>query len=109
MLMAELKQKFSNIESAKVYHIATLLDPRYKKIGFQSILSCSRAIETVGSLVKEEVKVSKNLAIECDSRLAIKDQQSSNKDKNFWDFLDQAVQSSNQYNEMMKRVENQLN
>ncbi|XP_049308972.1 homeobox protein 2-like [Bactrocera dorsalis] len=55
--------------------------------------------KSMGSLVKEEVKVSKNLAIECDSRLAIGDQQSSNKDKNFCDFLDQAVQSSNQYND----------
>ncbi|CAG5090634.1 Protein of unknown function [Cotesia congregata] len=96
-LMAEIKQIFSNIESVKVYHIATLLDPRYKKVGFQSILNCSRAITSVSSLIREQVKVSQNLAVECDCQLAIDDQQTSDKKKNFWDFLDLEAQSSNHY------------
>ncbi|CAD6216230.1 GSCOCG00011302001-RA-CDS [Cotesia congregata] len=47
-LVTEIKQKFSNIESVKLYSIATLLDPRYKKIAFQSILNSARAVTTVG-------------------------------------------------------------
>lgn len=47
-LMTEIKQKFSNIESVKLYSIATLLDPRYKKLAFLNIINSARAVTTVG-------------------------------------------------------------
>ncbi|XP_046422338.1 uncharacterized protein LOC124180631 [Neodiprion fabricii] len=89
-LVAEIKQKFSNIESVKVYSIATLLDPRFKKIVFQNIQNPARAVTTVGEILKKEIKSSKTLAITCENNLT--DHQLSSGGNDLWDFLDDAVQ-----------------
>ncbi|XP_074114022.1 uncharacterized protein LOC141537088 [Cotesia typhae] len=89
-LMTEIEQKFSNIESVKLYSIATLLDSRYKKLAFLNIINSARAVTTVGEILKKEIKSSKTLAITCENNPT--DHQTSSGDNDLWGFLDDAVQ-----------------
>ncbi|XP_036340037.1 uncharacterized protein LOC118749349 [Rhagoletis pomonella] len=95
-LAAEIKQKFSNIELVKLYSIATLLDPRYKKLGCQSICNSSRAVVIAGEILKTEIQLSKS-TMECIGQQT-PDKQPSSSRQHFWDFLDKEVQLS-QYHE----------
>lgn len=47
-LITTLNAKFSNLENNKLFKIATLLDPRFKKNGFSNALAGSSAVHIVG-------------------------------------------------------------
>ena len=58
-LLALLKEKFANVEGVRWYAAATLLDPRFKKLGFtqddmRSPIRIAEAISFVGKYVYRE-------------------------------------------------------
>ncbi|XP_033212092.1 uncharacterized protein LOC117169704 [Belonocnema kinseyi] len=65
-LLTELEKRFGNLENLKLAAMATLLDPRFKKIPFWSALSVPVAVQEIGnnlSLGKEvkfKIKVESN-------------------------------------------------
>ncbi|XP_054089693.1 uncharacterized protein LOC128922611 [Zeugodacus cucurbitae] len=56
-MVQDIETKYGNIESVKLYACASLVDPRYKKFGFQSIRDSARAVTNVADLVKTERKL----------------------------------------------------
>lgn len=52
-MVQDIETKYGNIESVKLYACASLVDPRYKKFGFQSIRDSARAVTNVGRLIMQ--------------------------------------------------------
>jgi len=49
----ELSKRFGAIEQVKLLSLSTLLDPRFKKIHFNSPIACSQAITIINEMYKE--------------------------------------------------------
>lgn len=54
ILDVELNRRFGNIEYNTHTEIATLLDPRFKNIHFQDIIACSKTIQKLRDLIKQD-------------------------------------------------------
>ena len=53
VLQTELQKRFGHMEEVHLLAIATLLDPRFKRIHFQNPLACSRAVSYVRTMLQE--------------------------------------------------------
>ncbi|XP_015118442.1 zinc finger BED domain-containing protein 1-like [Diachasma alloeum] len=62
-LMAELDKKFSDLDKLPFLTIATLLDPRYKRMYFPSPLMCSSLLRTVHSMISAETNAPEDESI----------------------------------------------
>ncbi|XP_018578649.1 zinc finger BED domain-containing protein 1-like, partial [Anoplophora glabripennis] len=49
----ELKHRFGVIEQVRLLAIATLLDPRFKKLHFNDFVACSQAVKCISNICKE--------------------------------------------------------
>lgn len=50
-IMIHISKYFKDIEKRKLFAIATLLDPRFKKLHFESPLTAATTVSWVGELV----------------------------------------------------------
>ncbi|XP_011858288.1 PREDICTED: zinc finger BED domain-containing protein 1-like [Vollenhovia emeryi] len=55
-LMEGFTKRFENIEKVSIIAMATLLDPRFKKIHFLDKIACSRAIDKISKMLSTEEK-----------------------------------------------------
>lgn len=53
VLQTELQKRFGHMEEVRLLAIATLLDPRFKRIHFQNPLACSRAVSYLRTMLQE--------------------------------------------------------
>jgi hypothetical protein len=53
VLHAEIKRRFGHIEEVRLMALATLLDPRFKRISFQNALACSKAVTSLRNVFQE--------------------------------------------------------
>ncbi|XP_050340894.1 zinc finger BED domain-containing protein 4-like [Bactrocera neohumeralis] len=97
-MVQDIETKYGNIESVKLHACATLVDPRYKKFGFQSIRDSARAVTNVADLVKTERKVALAATVANinpqDEILAIQgpESQKTNDDNDdLWSYFDNTV------------------
>lgn len=51
--MFEINKRFGAIEHVQLLALSTLVDPRFKRIHFNSLTACSQAITTLNQLYKE--------------------------------------------------------
>lgn len=54
-LLAVIEQKFKDHESNSILAISTILDPRFKKLHFQSALAAASAITKINTLIKSSI------------------------------------------------------
>ncbi|XP_053594570.1 E3 SUMO-protein ligase ZBED1 isoform X2 [Microplitis demolitor] len=86
-LSASLDKQFNDIESFKILSIATILDPRYKKLHFQSAITAANAIELINKQMKtnfSQSSGSKSVSTE------MKFEEELNED-NIWRYHDELV------------------
>lgn len=53
-MLGEIKQRFEQVEKVPMFAVATLLDPRFKKIDFKDPISCSRAVNLVKQMLLQQ-------------------------------------------------------
>jgi zinc finger BED domain-containing protein 1 (E3 SUMO-protein ligase ZBED1) len=53
-LLAEIEHRFQHVENVKLLSVSTLLDPRFKRMHFESPVACAQAVSTVQSLMLED-------------------------------------------------------
>lgn len=51
--ISEIHKRFGAVEQVQLLALSTLLDPRFKKIHFNSPMACAQAITTINHLYKE--------------------------------------------------------
>lgn len=51
-LLAELQKRFGHIEEVRMLAVATILDPRFKKIHFQNPIACTRAVAFLNNILE---------------------------------------------------------
>ena len=85
-------RRFCNIEANYILAASTLLDPRFKKLGFGDPSACSQAIE----LLKAEVAYTtvKGTSLNQGVPLA-EQQQTADHHSEFWSFINDSVASTN--------------
>lgn len=91
-LLREFKGRFEYVESEPLLAMATVLDPRYKKVPSTSKILCSRAINKITDILNKNKKEicgheERNLAFHC---------QSMDRNSSFWDDYDELVQQYKQ-------------
>ncbi|KAK3929828.1 Zinc finger BED domain-containing protein 4 [Frankliniella fusca] len=100
-LLALLREKFANVEGVRWYAAATLLDPRFKKFGFNHDTTTASSYRIAGGLVKAkmaEAADAENAAVQARQPTA-----SQNVQDDFWGDYDEQVQrhSATQSNQDM--------
>ncbi|XP_018404098.1 PREDICTED: zinc finger BED domain-containing protein 1-like [Cyphomyrmex costatus] len=60
-ILQEINVRFNNIENNELYAIATVLDLRFRKIYFESQLSCSNAIHKINKLLQNTKNEQQNI------------------------------------------------
>ncbi|OXU27203.1 hypothetical protein TSAR_015047 [Trichomalopsis sarcophagae] len=103
----ELDQKHTSeniqkwiIEILENWAIATLLDPRFKKIHFNDRLACSKAIDKISRLFREMTTTENNSSLQEKS-----DKVSDLKEESFWDLHRELVQKNNSIREYRNEEE----
>lgn len=85
-LMEQFAKRFENIEKMSIIAVATLLDPRFKKIHFFYKIACSRAIDKISkALSNVEKQKDKEPLPEVEK----------NQDGDFWAYHNQLVEQIN--------------
>ncbi|XP_033218095.1 zinc finger BED domain-containing protein 1-like [Belonocnema kinseyi] len=54
VMLAEISKRFGQVEKVPMFAIATLLDPRFKKIDFKSSIDCSQAVNFVKNALLQQ-------------------------------------------------------
>jgi len=81
-LLMLIEQKFKDFEFNSILAISTILDPRFKKLHFQSALTASSAITKINTLMKS------NTVSEMSNRISTR---SSNNESSIWEYHDEMV------------------
>lgn len=68
-ILQEITTRFSNIENNKHYAIATILDPRFRKLYFENQLSCCNAIHKINEMLKN---VTKNERVDVENQASVR-------------------------------------
>ena len=50
-MLGEVNKRFGQVEKVPMFSIATLLDPRFKKLDFNSPIDCSHAVNTLKNML----------------------------------------------------------
>lgn len=101
-LIIELQKRFSDIESNQILSIATIVDPRFKRLHFCKALACSDAIQRVNRMLVNIENPSNIEKIVPDTNI------NKNKNSDIWSFhrtLAEKSQKSNQENELFGGVD----
>ena len=53
-MLPEIKLQFPSLEKNKLYAIATILDPRCKKVDFKDLVACSHAVNKIREKLQEQ-------------------------------------------------------
>lgn len=91
-VLAELDRRFKQAEFIKSFAVATILDPRFKKIYFQSSLAASQAITFIASEMKKDIQIEKEVHKETIASSDIKISSDS-----LWSFHDEHVKTQQNY------------
>lgn len=59
-ILLEIEERFHNIESYQILTIATILDPRFKRLHFQQPRAVSLAISTINAAMQTETDINSN-------------------------------------------------
>lgn len=90
-LRQQIKIRFNNIETNEIHALSTILDPRFKKIHFQSALAASTALDKINKILKKTISKTSHTSHVVAAKL-------DNRESNIWEFHDQLVSSkSNQH------------
>ena len=91
-LINSMGRRFCNIEANYILAASTLLDPRFKKLGFGDPSACSKAIERL------KVEVASTIVEETSSNHGVslaEQQQTTDHRSELWSFIDDSVASTN--------------
>ncbi|XP_043468397.1 uncharacterized protein LOC122502421 [Leptopilina heterotoma] len=81
-LLTNLEKRFRTVENIKVAAMATILDPRFKKLHFQNAVSAATAVGAINTILKNRTK---EVAQDC-----LRDENLNNNDVNsIWSYHDQ--------------------
>lgn len=89
-LIEQFNKRFENIERISLLAVATLLDPRFKKIHFRDRIACSRAIDKISKVLSNEVLLQNK-----NSAPHLEDVESIDADENFWTYHNNLVMQNN--------------
>ncbi|XP_071580370.1 E3 SUMO-protein ligase ZBED1-like [Temnothorax nylanderi] len=92
VLTQELQARFKNIEEKSLIAIATILDPRFKKIHFLDRIACCHAINKITNILNIANK--ENVHKQQESNF---EYQSANKNDVFWAYHETLIHKSKQY------------
>jgi len=91
-ILTELNKRFQHVKSVSHLAIATLLDPPFKKIHFESPLALSTAIQHINNITKINLENQTNENIQTEASVVKGDEQSNN----FWKMHKELVASKRQ-------------
>lgn len=86
-ILLEIEKRFDNIENYQMLTIATILDPRYKRLHFQQPRAVSLAISTINTAMQRETDINSNI-----SSKPVTEYNSS--ESTLWNFHDTLVATS---------------
>jgi len=89
-ILSEIQRRFKEIESYKIFAISTILDPRYKRVHFQSPRAVSTAISYINSQLKT-VAVNNNVESDKTDQLTPR---TEIKEFDVWTFHDSLIESN---------------
>lgn len=90
-LLNSMTRRFSNMESSYILAASTVLDPRFKKLGFGDATACSHAIE------RSKADVASTMAANITGQESSNtiDQGSNEEQSDLWSMIDDSVAASN--------------
>lgn len=94
-LLQLTEQKFKDLEFSPILAISTILDPRFKKLHFQSALAASSAITKINTFMKS------NAVSEMPNRIP---KRSSNNESSIWEYHDEITKNIDSISNTTKKV-----
>lgn len=93
-ILQQILERFGTIENVKLLSVATLLDPRFKKIHFTCALSCSEAVHRATYFMREADNKQVTISVKQQEEIHKPDETIINSD-NLWDYHKQLVNKVN--------------
>lgn len=88
----EFAKQFKDIEEVTLAAIATILDPRFKKIHFKNKIACAHAINKISNALNKAARKSQELG-QC--KTSTTSMCSNNQEIDFWSYYEQIVNNLN--------------
>jgi len=90
-VLSELDRRFGEVERIKTYAVATMLDPRFKKLHFSKPTALANAMSTIQDAINEMLRTKDNAAAEQLNQHAVRAAETASDD--IWSLHDEAAAS----------------